>query len=146
MWSCACRRESGPVWSCACRRESSDGTKRPANKQPPGVPSFSFFGDGDIRTSVLAVLVCTHTVGIEVFCAWDPYANLGGVCPIQACRSCVFHALDLVGSSRLGMVCSVSQHAWVWLVRWKSSRLGVVSSIVSFSRRTTTLYFLSCQN
>ena len=82
----------------------------------------------------------------EFFCAWNLYTNSGGMCPIQACDSGVFHVLDLVGSSRVDVVYSVSQHAWVWLVRLKSSRLGVVSSRGVFSFRNTTFEIMIRQN
>ena len=82
----------------------------------------------------------------EFICAWNPYTNRGGVCPIQACHSGVFHVLDFVGSSRLGVVCFVSQHIWVWLVWLKSSRLGVVSSNVAFSLRNIAVDLMICQN
>ena len=98
--------------------------------------------------AIRSTVDCVQALGdhSELFCAWNSYTNSGGVCPIQACHSGVFHVLDLVGSSRVGVVCSVSQHAWVWLVRLKSSRLGVVSSRAAFSFRSTTFDFRVRQN
>ena len=100
----------------------------------------------NLQQSVRQLTACRRpvtTVGSFVHGTRTPS---GGVCPIQACHSGVFHVLDLVGSSRVGVVCSLSQHAWVWLVRLKSSRLGVVSSRVAFSLGNTTFDFMIRQN